>query len=72
MATGQEDGLSNKELQPEISCDPQVLAIAQQFLAQYYQIFDSNRAALAALYVSVPMSFPCSEIFYNLNFSPER
>lgn len=54
MATG-EEGLSNKELQPEPSADPQVLAIATQFLTQYYQIFDSNRAGLAALYVSVAM-----------------
>ena len=51
MATPNE-ALSTKELQPEQAADPQVLGIAQQFLLQYYQIFDTNRAGLAALYVS--------------------
>ena len=45
-----QEGLSSKELQPEPSADPQVLAIAQQFLLQYYQIFDTNRPSLGALY----------------------
>ena len=44
--------LSSKELQPEPAVEPQVLAVAQQFLTQYYQIFDTNRSGLAALYVS--------------------
>ena len=50
MASG--EALSAKELQPEPSADPQVIAVAEQFLRQYYQIFDTNRAALASLYVS--------------------
>ncbi len=44
--------LSDKELQPESAVDPQVFGVAHQFLTQYYQIFDTNRSGLAALYVS--------------------
>ncbi len=43
--------LSNKELQPEAT-DPQIQQIGHQFLTQYYQLFDTNRVGLAALYVS--------------------
>lgn len=32
------------------------IAIGDQFLASYYQIFDTNRAALGALYVSFQKS----------------
>ena len=52
-AMASQEGLSSKDLPHEPSADPQVLAIAQQFLLQYYQIFDTNRPSLGALYVSI-------------------
>ena len=36
-----------EDLEPEMAN-----AIAETFITQYYQTFDTNRAALAALYVS--------------------
>lgn len=52
MAALAGEGLSNKELEPEPSVDPQLLAIAQNFYHTYYQTFDTNRSAVGPLYVS--------------------
>ncbi|XP_003389400.1 PREDICTED: nuclear transport factor 2-like [Amphimedon queenslandica] len=44
-----EEGISKKELQPEAS-PPDIKAMAEQFLATFYQAFDSDRTTLGQLF----------------------